>query len=70
MKKIFLALPMVLAAGLASAQATGAAAAFQAEVAAQSTNLATYGAGLVTVGAIGVGFLIAVKYIKKIRGAA
>lgn len=33
-------------------------------------KVATYGAGLVGLAVIGVGFMVGVKYVKKARGAA
>lgn len=47
-----------------------AATAFTTAIATVSTDVATYGAALVGVAAIGVGFMVGMKYIKKIRGAA
>lgn len=67
---------LVLAAGLALAGvfSTGAQAAASADfTAAQTallTDIATYGGGLVAVSVVGVGFGVAIKYIKKLRGAA
>lgn len=43
---------------------------FTAAVADVKTKVASYGAELVAVAAVGVVFLIAIKYVKKIRGAA
>lgn len=54
----------------AHAQAVGATAAFGTAVTAVTTDIATYGAALVGVAAVGVGFMVGLKYIKKIRGAA
>lgn len=34
------------------------------------TAVALYGAGLVVLTAVGVGFMVAMKYVKKLRGAA
>lgn len=45
-------------------------AAFTAAVTSTSTDIATYGGALVGVAAIGVGFMIAMKYVKKISRAA
>lgn len=44
--------------------------AFTTAITATTADVGTMGAALVGVGAVGVGFMIAVKYIKKIRGAA
>lgn len=35
-----------------------------------TTKITTWGASLAGLAAVGVGFMVAVKYIKKIRGAA
>lgn len=35
-----------------------------------STKVGTYGLALVGVAAVGVGFMVAIKYVKKIRSAA
>lgn len=35
-----------------------------------TTKITTWGAALAGLAAVGVGFMVAVKYIKKIRGAA
>ena len=43
---------------------------FTSAVADVKTKVASYGAELVAVAAVGVVFLIAIKYVKKIRGAA
>lgn len=58
---------LVLAAGTASAAAD---AAFTSAVTTVTADVATYGGALVGVAAVGVGFMIAMKYIKKIRSAA
>lgn len=61
-------------AGAAHAQSTGGggggASAFTQAVASASADIATYGAALVGVAAVGVVFMVAIKYVKKIRGAA
>lgn len=59
----------LLATGLAHAQSAGESA-FNSAVSSASGDIATYGAGLVGVAAVGVAFMIAIKYVKKIRGAA
>lgn len=66
-----IALPVALVAGpvAAFAQSTGSAA-FNSAVQSASADIATYGAALVGVAAVGVVFMIAIKYVKKIRGAA
>lgn len=56
---------------LVSVQAHAAAAeAFTTAVTATTTDIGTYGVALVGLSAVGVGFGIAMKYIKRIRGAA
>ena len=44
--------------------------AFDAAVTAATTDIAGMGAALVGLAAVGVVFMIAIKYVKKIRGAA
>lgn len=65
----------VLGVGAAHAQSTGggtggSTVAFTQAVQQASTDIATYGAALVGVAAVGVVFMVAIKYVKKIRGAA
>lgn len=43
---------------------------FATAVADVTTKIGTYGAALVGLAAVGVVFMIAIKYVKKIRGAA
>lgn len=63
-----LAVGVALAAPLlAHAQATDP---FDAAVTNAKTKIGEYGAELVGVAAVGVIFMIGIKYIKKIRGAA
>jgi hypothetical protein len=70
MKKVNVLLA-ALVASVATAPAFAAAdAAFTGAVTSVSGDIATYGAALVGVSAIGVTFMIAMKYVKKIRGAA
>lgn len=45
-------------------------AAFTSALTSATGDVATYGAGLVTLALAGVGFGIAVKFVKKLRGAA
>lgn len=59
----------LLAAGAAHAQSAGSTA-FNSAITSASSDIATYGAALVGVAAVGVVFMIGVKYVKKIRGAA
>ncbi|WP_143889405.1 hypothetical protein [Tepidimonas alkaliphilus] len=53
-----------------AAMAQDATAAFNTAIADVGANVATYGGALVGVAAIGVAFMVGIKYIKKIRGAA
>lgn len=48
----------------------GGSAAFTTSVTAVTADIATYGAALIGVAAVGVGFMVGMKYVKKIRGAA
>lgn len=58
-------------AGIASVSSFAAAdAAFTSAVTTVTTDIATYGGALVGVAAVGVAFMVAMKYVKKIRGAA
>jgi len=59
----FLVAPMAHAAGDANA-------AFTAAITTVTADIGTYGAALVGVAAVGVAFMVGIKYIKKIRGAA
>lgn len=61
---------LLVGTGAAMAQESGGSAAFNQAVAAASADIATYGAALVGVAAVGVVFMVAIKYVKKIRGAA
>lgn len=58
---------VALAPALAFAQSADP---FDAAVADVKTKVALYAASLVGVAAVGVAFMVAVKYVKKIRGAA
>lgn len=58
----------LVASGLALAE--GEPTAFEAAVTSVTTDIGAYGAALVGVAAVGVGFMVAMKYVKKIRGAA
>lgn len=61
----------LLGVGAAHAQSSGGgASAFNTAVTQASADIATYGAALVAVAAVGVVFMIAIKYVKKISGAA
>lgn len=58
------------AVALPSHAAGEAQAAFTAALTEASADVAVYGAGLVGLAAVGVAFMIGVKYIKKVRGAS
>lgn len=47
-----------------------AQAAFTSSITAVTADIATYGGALVGVAAVGVAFMVGIKYIKKIRGVA
>jgi hypothetical protein len=73
MNKRFLGGVAVLASGLlgvVSSAHAAADAAFTAAITSVTTDVGTYGAALIGVAAVGVGFMVGMKYIKKIRGAA
>ncbi|MDM0027770.1 hypothetical protein [Variovorax saccharolyticus] len=71
MNKRFLGGLAALSASLVPMLSHAAAAeAFTTAITSTTADVGTYGAALVGVGAVGVGFMIAIKYIKKIRGAA
>jgi NhaP-type Na+/H+ and K+/H+ antiporter len=62
------AVPAILLASVGSAMADTAA--FTGAVTSVTADIATYGGALVGVAAVGVGFMVGMKYVKKIRGAA
>lgn len=62
-------IPAAIALGPVAAFAQ-ASSAFTDAVSSASADIATYGAALVGVSAVGVVFMVAIKYVKKIRGAA
>lgn len=71
MKKTAVALGIVGSSLLVAGSAMAAASAeFTTAVTTVTADVATYGGALVGVAAVGVGFMIAIKYIRKIRGAA
>jgi uncharacterized protein YraI len=70
MKKNLLRLAAIAAAVMASQAHAAADTAFTAAVTSTTTDIGTYGAALVGVAAVGVGFMIAIKYVKKISRAA
>lgn len=53
-----------------AAFAEGATDPFQTALTSITANVNTYGAALVGLAAVGVVFMIAIKYVKKLRGAA
>lgn len=59
----------LLAVSAANAQAA-ASTAFTGAITSVSADIAIYGAALIGVAVIGVGFMVGMKYVKKIRGAA
>lgn len=64
-----------VSAGVLAASASVAAMAqttdpFDAAIASLTTKVTTYGGGLVALAAVGVGFFVAMKYVKKIPRAA
>lgn len=62
---------VMLAPGLALADGGGGSSdAFADAVTDVTTKIGTYGAALVGVAAVGVAFMVGIKYVKKIRGAA
>lgn len=63
------ALSVLAVASIGQAHAA-AAEAFTTAVTSVTADVGTYGAALVGVAAVGVGFMVGMKYIKKIRGAA
>lgn len=65
MKKLALAL-----VPFAAVPAFAQDAAFTAAVTDLTADVTSYGGSLVAIAAVGVVFMIAVKYVKKIRGAA
>ena len=61
---------LAVASGLALSSGLALADPFADAITAASASIATYGAALVTIAFIGVGFMIAMKYVKKISRAA
>lgn len=73
MKKFFAPASALIAAVIAPVSAfaqTAGSSAFTTSVTAVTADIATYGAALIGVAAVGVGFMVGMKYVKKIRGAA
>jgi hypothetical protein len=67
-KRAALAALAVAAPFAASAQTAGDP--FNDALTEITTNVTTYGGALVGLAAVGVVFMIAIKYVKKLRGAA
>lgn len=63
------AIGSAVVATAANAQAA-ATTAFTGAITSVSADIATYGGALIAVAVIGVGFMVGMKYVKKIRGAA
>ena len=61
---------VLIGATLLSATALARADAFTDAVTEVSTSIGTYGAALVGVAAVGVGFSVGIKYVKKIARAS
>jgi len=61
---------VVAVGALASVSAFAVDSAFTTAVTTITTDVTSYAGALVGVAAVGVGFMVAVKYVKKIRGAA
>lgn len=55
---------------LGAVSANAATAAFTAALTDLTADVGTYGAGLVALGVVAVAFMVALKFIKKLRGAA
>lgn len=66
LKKLFAGAGLGVAASAAMADTT----AFTAAVTSVTSDIGTYGAALVGLAAASVAFMVGVKYVKKIRGAA
>lgn len=65
--KVGIAAAGALASVGAFAQSAGA---FDTALTTVTANVTSYAGALVGLAAVGVGFMVAVKYVKKIRGAA
>jgi hypothetical protein len=68
-KFVFSAL-FVSAIAVGNSAFAAASEAFTSSITTVSADIATYGGALIGVAAVGVGFMVGMKYIKKIRGAA
>jgi hypothetical protein len=69
-RKVLIAPALVLGSIAASPAFAAADAAFTTAMTSTMADIATYGAALVGAAAVGVGFMIAMKYVKKIPRAA
>ena len=70
LKKSAIGAASLVGAGFAAAQAAPTTQAFTTAVTSVSADIATFGGALIGVAAVGVGFMVGMKYVKKIRGAA
>lgn len=70
MKKSLVAIAALGASAISFAQAAPTTTAFTTAVTSVSADIATFGGALIGVAAVGVGFMVGMKYVKKIRGAA
>lgn len=69
-RNLVLAVSSLFASAVTFAQAAPTTAAFTSAVTSVSADIATFGGALIGVAAVGVGFMVGMKYVKKIRGAA
>jgi hypothetical protein len=69
-RKVLIAPGLVLGSIVASPAFAAADAAFTSAMTQTMADIAIYGAALVGAAAVGVGFMIAMKYVKKIPRAA
>lgn len=73
MKKVIVSMVaglVALAAPVLSFAQAATTTAFTSAVTSVGGDIATFGGALIGVAAIGVGFAVGMKYVKKIRGAA
>lgn len=69
-RNIVLAVSALFGSAIAFAQAAPTTTAFTNAVTSVSADIAIFGGALIGVAAVGVGFMVGMKYVKKIRGAA
>lgn len=69
-RNLVLGVASLFASAIAFAQASPTTTAFSNAVTSVSGDIATFGGALIGVAAVGVGFMVGMKYVKKIRGAA